>query len=169
MDIALARIVLSIGFGIVIGLIMAAIFKQPEETTASNAALFEQKEGMRPALWVYFGQLVAVQIAGTLQVDLLTGTLFSLHLPLELSGGIQAALDGLHLTLQGALLIGLLVVIAPVAWKGLNNVLRRLQPLDVGRAGAGGLHLLVAAPRPRPAAWLSTSPGALWSNCCCSA
>ncbi len=146
MDIALARIVLSIGFGIVIGLIMAAIFKQPEENAANGAALFEQQEGMRPALWAFFGLLVAILIAGTLQIDLLTGTLFSLDLPLQLSDGVQAALDGLHLTLQGALLIGLLVVIAPVAWKGLDGVLSGFNRWTWTALGLVAFTLLVAAP-----------------------
>lgn len=120
-DIALARLLLAIAFGIVIGMMMAALFKQPE-TQPAQAEMFEQKSAMRPVLWTLFALLLSVLIAGTLQIELLTGTVFSITLPVELPAGVQNGLDALHLTLQGAVLIVLLVIIAPVAWKGLNDV-----------------------------------------------
>jgi uncharacterized membrane protein YraQ (UPF0718 family) len=120
-DIALARLVLAVCFGIGIGMIMAAIFKQPTISAEQNV-MFEQKAAMRPALWALFGLLLTVLIAGTLQIEVLTGTLFSIHLPVELSANVQQGLDALHLTLQGALLIALLILIALLAWKGLNDV-----------------------------------------------
>ncbi|MBN2472622.1 MAG: permease [Anaerolineae bacterium] len=155
MDIALARIVLSIGFGIVIGMIMAAIFKN-EQVAAQNAAMFEQKAELRPALWVLFGLLIAILIAGTLQIELLTGTLFSLRLPVELPAGIQSTLDGLNLTLQGAILIALLVIIAPVAWKGFNNILSAYNRWTWVALALVGLTVLLAAP--------TTEPGSLIIN-----
>ena len=145
MDIALARIVLAIVFGVVIGLIMAAIFGDGEER-AQTSALFDDRSGMRPALWALFGLLVAVLIAGTLQIDLLTGTVFSLTLPLELPAGVQNTLDALHLTVQGALLIGLLLLIAPVAWKGFNNVLSATNRWTWGALALVALTVLFAAP-----------------------
>ncbi|MBN2304074.1 MAG: permease, partial [Anaerolineae bacterium] len=69
MDIAVARIVLAITFGILIGVIMAALFQQ-SETTPANSRMFEGTAAMRPALWAVFGLLVAILIAGTLQIDL---------------------------------------------------------------------------------------------------
>ncbi|GIV81103.1 MAG: hypothetical protein KatS3mg051_0457 [Anaerolineae bacterium] len=107
MDIAIARLALAIIFGIVIGLIMAALFRQ-EQTNMANAAMFEQTATLRPALWALFGLLIAVLIAGTLQIDLLKNALFSVTLPVTLSGRVQDTLDTLSLTLQGALLILLL-------------------------------------------------------------
>ncbi len=145
MDIALARIVLSIVFGIGIGLIMAAIFKQPEADPA-RAAMFEQETSLRPALWALFGLLIAVLIAGTLQIDLLTGRLLSLTLPLALPDGLQQSLDALNLTLQGAALIALLVIIAPVAWKGLNGVLEGFNRWTWTSLALVALTLLLAAP-----------------------
>lgn len=142
MDIALARIVLSIAFGILIGLIMAALFKQPQ--AAPSAGLFEDDAAMHPALWVFFGLLLAVLVAGTLQIDLLTGTLFTVRLPVDVP--MQPTLDALNLTLQGALLIVLLVIIAPVAWKGLNDVLNGFNRWTWASLALVALTLLLAAP-----------------------
>ena len=103
MDIAIARLVLAISFGIAIGLIMAALFKQPAADPA-KATLFEQKAALRPALWALFALLIAVLIAGTLQIGPLKNAVFSVTLPLTLSDGVQDVLDTLDLTLQGALL-----------------------------------------------------------------
>ena len=145
MDIAVARIVLAITFGIAIGMIMAALFRQPK-ADPTNAAMFEGEAKMRPALWAVFGLLLAVLIAGTLQIDLLTGTVFTLTLPLEVSRGVQSSLDALDLTMQGAVLIVLLVILAPVAWKGLNNVLRGFNRWTWATLALVTVTLLFAAP-----------------------
>lgn len=144
-DIALARLVLAIVFGIVIGMIMASLFKQPDNAP-DQAEMFAQTTDMRPVLWVLFGLLLAVLIAGTLQINLLTGTLFSITLPVELPAALQHGLDVLHLTLQGAALIALLVIIAPVAWKGLNNVINGFNPWTWASLGLIAATLLIAAP-----------------------
>ncbi|MBZ0282673.1 MAG: permease [Anaerolineae bacterium] len=154
-DIALARLILAITFGIVIGMIMAAVFKQPENQPAP-AEMFEQKQGMRPVLWGLFGLLMAVLIVGTLQIDLLTGTLFSITLPLEMPSGLQNGLDALHLTVQGAVLIVLLVIIAPIAWKGLNDVINGFNRWTWTSLGLVAITLLIAAP--------TTSTGSLIIN-----
>lgn len=121
MDIAIARIILSIVFGIAIGLIMATIFRHSAEAE-TKVDPFAHEARVRPVVWVFFVLLVAVLIAGTLQVDLLTRTYFSVHVPIDLNGGLITTLSNAQLTLQGALLILLLVLIAPAAWFGLNNV-----------------------------------------------
>ena len=75
MDIAIARLVLSIIFGIVIGLIMAWVFRKEERerTTALTAdGVFDQTAKVKPAVWALFLLLVAVLIVGTLQVSLFT-------------------------------------------------------------------------------------------------
>ena len=143
MDIAIARIVLAITFGILIGMIMAALFKQPESAPA--AGMFDQTATMRPALWALFGLLLAVLIAGTLQIGLLTGTVFSLTLPVSLAG-VQSMLDALSLTYQGAALILMLVLIAPVAWKGFNNILSGFNRWTWAALGMTAFTLLLAAP-----------------------
>ncbi len=145
MDIAMARIVLAITFGITIGMIMAALFKQPE-VAPSASAMFEQTASMRPALWALFGLLLAVLIAGTLQIGLLTGTAFSVTLPFEFSEGAQETLDGLSLTYQGAALILMLVLIAPVAWKGFNNILTGFNRWTWVALSMAAFTLLLAAP-----------------------
>jgi len=145
MDIALARLVLAIIFGIAIGMIMAVLFKQPEADPAA-ASMFNQTASMRPALWALFGLLLAVLIAGTLQIDLLTGTVFSATIPLDVSGGVQETLDALSLTYQGAALIIMLVLIAPVAWKGFNNILTGFNRWTWAALGMAAFTLLLAAP-----------------------
>lgn len=145
MDIAIARIILAITFGIVIGLIMAAVFKQPEIDPA-KAGMFEQSAVMRPALWALFGLLVAVLIAGTLQIGLLKNAVVSLTLPFELSAGLEHALEDLNLTLQGALLILMLLLIAPMAWKGMSDVLTGFNRWTWSTLGMVALTLVLAAP-----------------------
>lgn len=144
-DIAIARLVLAIGFGIVIGLIMGAIFKQPVSETAQTD-LFEGESGMRPALWALFGLLLAILLAGTLQIEALTAPVISVTLPIELSAGLQSGLDALHLTLQGAALIALLIVIAPVAWRGLNNITNGFNHWTWATLTLVMMTLLIAAP-----------------------
>ncbi len=143
-DIALARIILSIAFGMIIGLIMAWVFRTKEET--ANSALFSQKAAVRPAIWLFFGLLVAILIAGTLQVGILTRSYISLHLPLDLDGALMSALDNAHLTVQGALLIVLLLVLAPLAYLGLEHIDEKIN-LWTGVALAAVLvTILIAAP-----------------------
>ena len=149
MDIAIARIVLSITFGILIGLIMAWVFRQEEAKRAAKMAasgMFDQKAAIRPAVWVIFILLVAVLIVGTLQVSLLTTTWLTLNLPVELPGAVLSALESASLTAQGALLILLLVLIAPVAYLGFENVLERFNRWTYLSLALVGLTILVAAP-----------------------
>jgi len=77
MDIAIARIILSIGFGILIGIIMARVFREDEAIRMAELAdsgIFEQKAVVKPAIWLVFILLVAVLVVGTLQVAVLTTT-----------------------------------------------------------------------------------------------
>lgn len=144
MDIALARIVLSIIFGIGIGLIMAALFQNGEQVPEN--AMFEQEAKVRGAVWLFFALIVAILIAGTLQIAPLKNTWFSLALPVDVSPGLQNALAGLSLTLQGALLIVMLVIIALTAWLGLENVLEGMNGWAWASLGLVGFTLLLAAP-----------------------
>lgn len=143
-DIAGARLVLAIVFGISIGLIMSMVFKEQAATTPIQTTT--PNEGMRPVLGVLFGLLLAVLIAGTLQIGLLTGSVLTVSLPLTLGDGLHHTLDSLHLNLQGALLIGLLVLIAPVAWKGMNDVVNGFNRWTWVTLGLVILTLLLAAP-----------------------
>ena len=144
-DIAIARVVLAITFGITIGLIMAALFKQPAIDPA-KAKMFEGTATMRPALWWVFGLLIAILIAGTLNTRPLSSTFITLTIPANLSSSAQDTLDALNLTLQGAVLILLLVLIAPVAWKGMSNVLAGFNRWTWTTLGLVAITLLIAAP-----------------------
>lgn len=144
MDIAMARIVLAIIFGITIGLIMAAVFK--ESNAQADETLFNQKAVVKPAVWLFFGLMVLTLIAGTLQIELLKHTYFSINISLDLPAGLQNTLAGLHLNLQGALIIILLILVGVSAWKGLNPILEGFKPWAGITLGLVLFTLLVAAP-----------------------
>ena len=149
MDIAIARIVLSIGFGILIGLIMARVFRKEEARRAAameDSGMFDQKGTIRPAVLLVFILLVAVLVVGTLQVSLLTTIWVSLDLPVELPSGLLASLDSASLTPQGALLILLLILIAPIAYLGFEKVLERFNRWTYASVALVGLTLILAAP-----------------------
>ena len=76
MDIAVARIVLSIIFGVSIGLIMAFFFKSEERV--ADETLFSTQARIKPAIWIFFGLMVTTLIADpefSLQSILVTGRL----------------------------------------------------------------------------------------------
>ncbi len=144
MDIALARILLSILFGIVIGLIMSAIFKSDEVNVEND--LFGQRTRVRPVIWVFFALMIATLIAGTLQIELLKQSYFTLSIPLDFAPGAISALSALHLSLQGAIIIILLVLIALAAFWGFERVLEGINTWTVVTLGLVIITLLVAAP-----------------------
>jgi uncharacterized membrane protein YraQ (UPF0718 family) len=149
MDIAIARIILSITFGIAIGLIMARVFREDEAVRFAQLAdsgIFDQKAVVKPAVWVVFILLVAVLIVGTLQAHLLTTNWLTLHLPIELPSGLVATLADLQLTAQGAVLIILLALLAPIAYLGLDGILERYNRWTYAAIVLVGMTLLIAAP-----------------------
>ena len=149
MDIAIARIVLSIVFGIGIGLIMAGLFRKEETDRAARMAdsgLFDQQVSLKPALWIVFLLLIAILLVGTLKVNLLTMTWISLHLPVETPASLSTLLADLNLTAQGALLILMLILTAPAAYLGLENVLIRFNRWTYVSILLMAFTLLLAAP-----------------------
>jgi hypothetical protein len=112
----------------------------------ADSGLFDGTAQVKPAIWVVFALLFAVLIVGTLQIDLLTGTWISLELPLSISDGFQNLLSALNLNIQGALLILLLLLIAPVAYLGLENVLTQFNRWTKAAIGLTTATILVAAP-----------------------
>jgi uncharacterized membrane protein YraQ (UPF0718 family) len=144
MDIAIARIILSIVFGIGIGLIMATMFKGEQRTV--DETMFDGKAAIKPAIWVSFLLMVAILIAGTLQVEILKQPYFTLHFSPDMPEMLLSVLNSAHLNLQGALIIILLLVIGLMAWKGLENVLERFSGWTVLTLGLVVATLLVAAP-----------------------
>ncbi|MBC7233512.1 MAG: permease [Chloroflexi bacterium] len=124
MDIALARIILSIAFGIVIGLIMATVFHNGDAIPEDN--LFTAQVKVRPAIWAFFVLLVAMLIAGTLQVNWLTNIWFTVNLAWDVPPSLLGLLDELHLTIQGLLIISMLIMVASAAYVGLRNILEKV-------------------------------------------
>jgi uncharacterized membrane protein YraQ (UPF0718 family) len=135
MDIALARVILSIVFGVGIGLLMAWFFRRDDaahnDATGATRA-FAQGTRVATRTWVFFVLLLGVLIAGTLQVGLLTGSYATFTLPGSWAGALQGWLNGVvppnaalgieGVSVHGVLLIGLLGLIGVTAWLGLNKV-----------------------------------------------
>jgi len=133
MDIAVARLILSIIFGIGIGLIMALMFRKDDVARAkSNNATFSGNARLEKRTWVFLLLLLTLLVVGTLQVDLLTDSYAQFTLPIKSMDQFQETLHQLvpsdasqgkeGVTAQGAILIGLLALIGVSAWFGLNNV-----------------------------------------------
>jgi hypothetical protein len=135
MDIAIARVILSIIFGIGIGLLMAWFFREDDaahdEATNHNRA-FAQDAKVPVHIWGFFLLLLGVLIAGTLQINPLTRSYATFTLPGAWAVRFQAWLDtvvppnaslGIEgVSVHGVLLIAMLIVIGITAWYGLNTV-----------------------------------------------
>ncbi len=149
-DVAISRLVLSIAFGIIIGMIMARVFRKEELTrTAEMAAngVFDQNASVKSAVWVIFGLLLAVLIVGTLQVGLLTNVYAEITLPVDLTAGWATMLSTLNLTVQGAVLILMLVFIGITAWKGFQNIFEGFNGWTYTAIALIALTILIAAPK----------------------
>jgi len=144
MDIAIARIVLSILFGIGIGLIMAAVFKDSD--MAADEAMFTQQAGVKPAVWTFFGLMISLLIAGTLNINLLSDAYISLKISNTLPEWLVFVLQKTHLDVQGALLITLLAFIGIFASLGFEKVLDEVNSRTTVALVLVVITLLVAAP-----------------------
>ena len=134
-DLAAARFLLSLAFGIGIGLTMAMLFRADDAVRDQSAdTLFAGDEPgrmSRPAL-AFLAAWVALLLAGTLKFAFLADVILDLHLPLGDTRPWQAALDHLvphdaargeeGISVQGVVLIALLALIAACAWKGLEGI-----------------------------------------------
>jgi len=158
MDIALARIILSIVFGISIGLLMAWFFRADdaahnEATNGSRA--FAQGARVSARTWVFFALLLGVLVAGTLQVSVLTDSYATFTFPGAWAGSFQGWLDGIvppnpalgieGVSVHGVALIGLLILISVAAWLGLNQVDRGFNTWTYAALGLISLTLIVAS------------------------
>ena len=133
-DLAIARFVLSLIFGIGIGLIMALIFRADDvaHDLATDSPFTARGEGMGRASLFFLFVWVALLLAGTLKLGVLTGTYVNVELPLADAQVWQGVLDRLvpfdaakgeeGVSLQGVVLIALLAVIGFSAWRGLENI-----------------------------------------------
>jgi hypothetical protein len=162
MDIAIARVILSVVFGIGIGLIMAFLYRRDDARAAAQAHALATKGGafaagasIKRASVIFLLLLLAGLIMGTLAVGLLTDTYAELTLPLGDTTQWQATLDWLvpydasqgqeGVSVQGVLLIGLLALIGITAWFGLNTIDEGFNTWSWVALGLIALTLLVAA------------------------
>jgi len=157
-DLAAARFLLSLTFGISIGLVMALLF------SADDAARDRYTDGMfaaqdaagmrRPAL-LFLLLWVVLLLAGTLKLGFLTSAYFEFTLPLTDTRSWQAVLDQWvpydagrgeeGVSVHGVLLIALLAAIALCAWKGLENILDGFTGWATASLGVIALTLLIAS------------------------
>jgi uncharacterized membrane protein YraQ (UPF0718 family) len=155
-DLAFARLFLSLVFGIGIGMIMALIFSREDIAHDKETdAMFAGQGGMRRAALVFLLILVALLLAGTFKIGLLTHSYGQVTLPIA---GMDRFQDFLYrlvpydaskgqegVTAQGAILIGLLVLIGLASWKGLDNIHEGFTAWTWIAMGLVGLTLLTAA------------------------
>ena len=135
MDIAIARIVLSILFGILIGLLMAFIFRKDDADHAEktvNNDLFAAQTKIPINKIVLFLLLLGILLVGTLQIGALRNVFYEFSIPGTWAGELQDWLDQLipadqslgieGVTVQGLFLIGMLLLIAISAIWGFKDL-----------------------------------------------
>src|SRR5512143_794970 len=92
-DLALARLFLSLAFGIGIGIIMALIFRHADvEHDRATDAMFAAQGRMRRVALIFLLLLVALLLSGTLKVGLLTDTYTRFTVPISGMDRFQAFL-----------------------------------------------------------------------------
>jgi len=132
-EFAVARFALCLLFGIGIGLLMALMFRRDDAShDAATDLLFADKASIAAAAIGLLLSLVALLIAGTLQLWPLTSAVATVNVPLPWAEAWQATLkqwvpfdaakgeEGV--SVQGSLLIALLVLIGLTAYRGLENI-----------------------------------------------
>jgi len=162
-EFALARVILSLTFGIGIGMIMALIFSRDDQAHAEATDTgFVGTEGLTARTIIFLVLMVGLLIFGTLQVRLLLNAYASFTIPIQGLDRVQEFLVRLvpfdaakgeeGVSVQGAILIGLLALIGLAAWRGLGQVHEGYNRWTWASLGLIGLTLLVAAVRMEPKA-----------------
>src|SRR5690606_8101191 len=144
-EIAIARVLLALSFGVGIGMIMAMLFRRGDIARLADEQAFAGDERISRNTLLFVAGLVALLIAGTLKVSFLQASLMSVDLAWAAAPAIQATLDqwvpvdaatgAEGLSLQGIVLIGLLAILGVTAWRGLglvDNGFNRLTWLTLG-------------------------------------
>jgi hypothetical protein len=132
-DLAIARLVLSLAFGIGIGMIMALIFRHEDtEHDKASDAMFAGQGKMRRVNLIFLLLLIALLLSGTLKIGLLTNAYTNFTFPIHGMDKLQNSLYNIvpydtsrgeeGVTAQGAILIGLLILIGLTSWKGMENI-----------------------------------------------
>jgi len=135
MDIALARVILSMVFGVLIGLLMAWFFRKDDAAhaeEANNNNLFAAKATIPGRTIVFFLLLLGTLLAGTLQIGLFRNVFFEFTVPGSWPLNLQNFLDSLippdpslgveGVSVHGLFLIILLILIAVFAIKGFKDL-----------------------------------------------
>ncbi|MDK2980634.1 MAG: uncharacterized protein PWQ55_981 [Chloroflexota bacterium] len=156
MDIAMARLVLAVLFGILIGLIMAWIFREDDDAhNRETSQMFKESASLSGKTLLIFLLLLAVLISGTLQVRPLTSLLAQFNVPAGWAATLQANLDawvpanaalGIEgVSVQGLFLIALLVLIALSAVKGFRDIEHGFNPFTYVSLGLISFTLVFAS------------------------
>lgn len=156
MDLAVARLILSITFGVGVGILMALIFrKEDAQHDKATDAMFAGQVSMRKSSVIFLLVLVILLVVGTFQIDVLKTTFFQAQLPFGWVNHLQETLGNLvpfdaskgeeGVTAQGVVLIGMLVLIGLVSWKGLENIHEKFNTWTWVSTGLVGLTLVIAA------------------------
>jgi uncharacterized membrane protein YraQ (UPF0718 family) len=156
MDLAIARLLLSLTFGIGVGLIMALIFRREDarHDEATNDP-FAVKGRVPTRNWAFVLLLVALLLFGTLKLPVLLNNYAQVTLPAGGADNLQGFLNRLvpfdaskgeeGVSVQGVVLIALLMLIGVSAWLGLNRVDEGFNRWTWVTLGLIVLTLLVAA------------------------
>jgi uncharacterized membrane protein YraQ (UPF0718 family) len=155
-DLAFARLFLSLIFGIGIGMIMALIFRRADAAHEQKAeTMFAGKATLKRASLVFLIILVALLLSGTLKIPLLTNSYGKITLPISGLDRFQEFLSRIvpadaakgqeGVSVQGAILIGLLFLVAAAAWRGLGKISEGFNRWTWISLGLVVLTLLVAA------------------------
>lgn len=157
-QLAVARFVLCLVFGVGIGLLMALLFARGDAThdAQTDTTFADQARIGGAVLGVLLG-LVALLVAGTLKLWPLTAVFGSVLLPLPWTEAWQAQLfawvpfDAARgekcVSVQGSLLIALLLATGVVAWRGLQNIGYRENRWTGIALGLTAQTLVAATPR----------------------
>ena len=131
-DFVIARLLLSLVFGVGIGMIMALVFRKDDLAHAQEAdSTFTGKEGIRKTTVAFLAFLIALLLIGTLKLPFLSNSYAHFNLPFAGLDGFQDFLNRLvpfdaargeeGVSVQGVLLIVLLAAVAASAWRGLGK------------------------------------------------
>ncbi len=161
-DLAFARLILSLAFGVGIGMIMALVFRRSDQQRAEQSdQAFAGRGRMSRRSALFLLLLVAMLLTGTLKLGWLSAPLVEVPLALPQAESWQQVLNRLvpadaargqeGLSLHGLTLIALLALIGLAAWRGLRGVLERPNRWTWAALGLAAITLMVAALSVRPA------------------
>ncbi len=156
LDLAIARLVLSLAFGISIGIIMAMLFQRADtEHDAATDAMFAGQSSMHNTTFIFLLLLVILLVAGTFQFTFLKQSYAEITIPIN---GVDTFQHSLHhmvppdsiraeegITVQGVILIGMLILIGTTSWKGIENIFDGFNAWTWISTALVGFTLLIAA------------------------